>query len=145
MTQIFNSELEISLRVLVITNVMRAPISVDHITTIDLFSSYGKNYGFLEFNLHGDSSYSFSEIASRRYQVSQSINTLVLSGLLMPLQNAYGFTYIISEDGRKVCEKMETDYFKKYIDSVRLIIQKTQNWTDEKLINYATKESVRRE
>lgn len=144
MTQIFNSELEISLRILVIANVVTKPLSIDYITTIDLFSSYGKNYGFLEFNLHGDNAYSFSEIASRRYLVSQSVNNLVKIGLLKPLQNAYGFTYSISSDGKKVCEEMETDYFEKYFDGVKIIVQRTQDWTEAKMINYATKESVGR-
>jgi len=145
MTKIFNTDLEISLRVLTLLYVSKKSHSVDTITALDLFTTYGKNYNLLESNLHGDSSYSFSEIASRRKLITQALKTLVTNGMVIPLKNKYGFLYQINNHGICVCENMEGDYFNKYVQSLSTVIRKTSNMSETELVNYATKSAVGRE
>ncbi|HMM00530.1 MAG TPA: hypothetical protein PKC96_04225 [Bacilli bacterium] len=145
MTKIFNTDLEISLRILILLYVSKKSHSVDTITALDLFTTYGKNYNLLESNLHGDSSYSFSEIASRRKLITQALKTLVTKGMIKPLKNQYGFLYQINNHGIWVCENMEGDYFNKYVQSLSTVIRKTSNMSETELVNYATKSAVGRE
>lgn len=145
MTKIFNTDLEISLRILTLLYVSRKAYSVDTITALDLFTTYGKNYNLLESNLHGDSSYSFSEIASRRKLITQALKTLVTNGTVIPHKNSNGFLYQINNQGIRICENMEGDYFKKYVQSLSTVICKTSNMSETELINYSTKSAVGRE
>lgn len=145
MTQIFNSELEVNLRILSILAVVRGSVSLDYITTMDLFTTYGKNYKFTEENLHGDSSYNFSEIASRRTLVNRSLKSLVTKGLVKAEKSSNGFYYSINEDGKNICNALDTDYHRKYSETVKIIIQKTHGLSDAQLVRYATKQSINKE
>ena len=145
MTQIFNSELEVNLRILSILAVIQNSVSLDYITTMDLFTTYGKNYGFTLDNLHGDSSYNFSEIASRRTLINRSIKSLVTKGLIRAEKSVNGFYYSINDDGRKISNALDTNYHRKYIETVKTIIQKTHGLSDAQLIKYATKKSINKE
>lgn len=144
MTKIFNTDLEISLRILTLLYVSRKSHSVDIITALDLFTTYGKNYNLLDGNLHGDSSYSFSEIASRRKLITQALKTLVTSGMVIFHKNSNGFSYQINNQGIRNCENMEGDYFKKYVQSLSTIIRKTSNMSETELVSYATTSAVGR-
>ena len=124
---------------------MRNSVSLDYITTMDLFTTYGKNYGFTQDNLHGDSSYNFSEIASRRTLINRSIKSLVTKGLVKAEKSVNGFYYSINDDGRKISNALDTDYHRKYIETVKTIIQKTHGLSDAQLIKYATKKSINKE
>lgn len=143
MIKIFNSDFEISLRILVLLNNVDYPVSVDYVTTIDLFTTYGKNYGFLDTNLHGDISFKFSEISSRRKLVNNSLRELVIKGLIKVKKNHLGFTYEISEDGVTICSNMNSNYFNKYNDYSKDIINQTKDFDEVSLINYATKQSLK--
>jgi len=145
MTQIFNSELEVNLRILSILAVVRGSVSLDYITTMDLFTTYGKNYKFTEENLHGDSSYNFSEIASRRTLVNRSLKSLVTKGLVKAEKSSNGFYYSINEDGKNICNALDTDYHRKYSKTVKIIIQKTHGLSDAQLVRHATKQSINKE
>lgn len=145
MTQIFNSELEVNLRVLSILFIVQNSVSIDYITTMDLFTTYGKNYGFTQENLHGDSSYNFSEIASRRTLINRSIRSLVTKGLVNAEESSNGFHYSLNEDGRNICNALDSDYHRKYSETVKTIVQKTHSLSDAQLVNYATKRSINKE
>lgn len=145
MTQIFNSELEVNLRILSILSVIHSSVSIDFITTMDLFTTYGKNYGFTQDNLHGDSSYNFSEIASRRSLINRSIKSLVTKGLVKAEESSNGFHYSINEDGRNICNALDTEYYHKYSETVKTIVQKTHGLSDAQLVSYATKRSINKE
>jgi len=140
--KIFNTDFEISLRILILLNNINNPSSIDYITTIDLFTTYGKNYNFLDYNLHGDSSFKFSEIASRRTIVNEALKELVIQGLIKANKNKEGFTYEITLTGRSVCLDMTSDYSKNYNEYSKAIIEKTSNMDELQLINYVTKQSI---
>lgn len=78
MKDIFNTPFEASLRILIILNVIHTRLSVDRITAMDFISTYGKDFGVSEHNLHGDNNFRFSEYASKRKIISEAIKSLVL-------------------------------------------------------------------
>ena len=65
MSEIFNSSLEISLRMLIILNTVRSRLSVDRIAALDFISIYGKDFGVSEYNfsLFNDSTMNLFEEA----------------------------------------------------------------------------------
>ena len=134
MSEIFNSSLEISLRMLIILNTVRSRLSVDRIAALDFISIYGKDFGVSEYNLHGDNDYRFSEYTSKREIVSQALKKLVLGGYIIPHCNKSGFNYSISRSGTMVCESLND----KYAEDFTNIVKKTNSLflerSDRKLI-----------
>jgi len=118
MTQIFNSEFEISMRILLLLSVFDKPINLDYIKTVDLLSIYGKQYGILDSNLHGDSSYSFSEVASRHETVKNALKELVKMDLINVSASRNGYIYSINNNGLVCCNKMASDYACEYRNAV---------------------------
>ena len=142
--KIFNSNFEVSLRILVLLDNVNKPVSVDYITTVDLFTTYGKNYGFLDINIHGDSSYKFGEIASRRSLVGLALKDLVLKEIVTVHKNTLGFTYQITKIGKQMCSNMNSSYFVKYNEYSKNIIRQTDNMDEIQLVNHATQQSIKR-
>lgn len=144
MTKIFNSKHEISFRILVLLNVINKDCSLDLITSLDLFATYGKAYEMFDYNLHGDNTYTFSEITSRRKLINEALKSLVIAGLIIPNQNAFGFTYSISKEGNEMCSKMDTDYYIQYSECVEKVHKYTANMTEMGIITLATRKGVRK-
>lgn len=144
MIKLFNSKQEISFRVLVLLYEIKKDLSLDLITSLDLFATYGKAYGMIDYNLHGDNTYTFSEIASRRKLINEALKSLVIDGLITPKQNAYGFTYGINDEGEEICSKMDTDYFTQYSECLQNVNKCTINMTEESIVTLATRKAVNR-
>ena len=123
MSEIFNSSLEISLRMLLILNTVQSRLSVDRIAALDFISIYGKDFGVSEYNLHGDNDYRFSEYTSKREIVSQALKKLVLGGYIIPHCNKSGFNYSISRSGTMFCESLND----KYAEDFTNIVKKTNS------------------
>lgn len=141
MTQIFNTSFEISLRVLLTLFVSEKPLSMDLIVAFDLVTTYGKNYGVLEDNLHGENSQSFSESSSRRTLVKESIKNLVLDDYI---STRNGFSFSISQRGRELCESMTSDYaidYKKYSHEVQTYFSQMD---ESSIIAFVNQGSIKR-
>ena len=127
MSEIFNSSLEISLRMLIILNTVQSRLSVDRIAALDFISIYGKDFGVSEYNLHGDNDYRFSEYTSKREIVSQALKELVLRGYIIPHCNKSGFNYSISKSGTMFCESLNDKYAEDFTDIVKRLIHYSSN------------------
>ena len=66
MNNIFNSPFELSLRIMILMRVRKSRVTVDWLSCLDFVTTYGKDFGISEFNLHGDNEYRFSEYAAKR-------------------------------------------------------------------------------
>lgn len=100
MKDIFNTPFEVSLRMLIIMNIVKNRVTAERVTALDFISTYGKDFGVSEYNLHGDNSFRFSEYALKRRIVSEAIKELVLKGYINPHCNKNGFNYSISKKGQ---------------------------------------------
>lgn len=134
MSEIFNSSLEISLRMLIILNTVQSRLSVDRITALDFISIYGKDFGVSEYNLHGDNDYRFSEYTSKREIVSQALKELVLGGYIIPHCNKSGFNYSISRSGTMFCESLNDKYAEDFTNIVKKTNSLFLEHSDRKLI-----------
>lgn len=134
MKDIFNTIFEMSLRILIALNVTQTRLSMDRISAIDFISTYGKDFGVSEYNLHGDNNYRFSEYASKREIISESLKELVLMGYILPHCNKSGFTYSISESGILFCQSLNDEYAENYAVIAKKAHNTFASYSDRKLI-----------
>lgn len=97
MTEVYNTPFEVSLRILIILNTVRDKLTIDRIAALDFITTYGKDFGVSEYNLHGDNNFKFSEFASKRKIVSQAIKQIVLKGYVESYCNKSGFIMVFQK------------------------------------------------
>lgn len=146
--KLFNSPFEAELRVLlVLENSPMDAISSDMILAIDFVSIYGKEFGISEENLHGDSSYKYSELASKKELVNIAIKELVLQGLIEVVSHD-GFKYRISEIGLKYISSFNGVYSEIFSDNAKSAFEKYEDVNEFailKMIQEKSKESIKQE
>jgi hypothetical protein len=115
MTELFNTPFETSLRVLLTLRVFGEAMTLDKIAAADFMTIYARDFSLASYNLNGDNSLSFSEVASKRVLVGKAIKQLVLNRLVSAVQNRSGFTYEITAQGAHICDELTSDYTDEYI------------------------------
>lgn len=144
MNKLFNSTLEISLRILLILyadgNKGR---NLDSIVTADFITIYAKDFGVSDTNLHGNNEFSFAEYATRRSQAQDAIKSLLIDRLISVCALDDGFHYTISELGKQLCSSMTTEYSKTYLITAYKTIDFMRNKNEQKLITLISKEATK--
>ena len=136
MNRLFNSEFEVSLRlVLLLKTAGAGGLTVGRAAVSDYAAIYAKSCGIWDANLNGDSSYCFSEFATKRLLVSKALKTLVLNGLadVVPAKN--GFLYCLSETGKTAAAKMNNLYSLLYIMSAKKALAFFKSTPDNALMD----------
>ena len=142
MNSIFNSPFELSLRILILMKIKKSRVTVDWISCIDFVTTYGKDFGVSEFNLHGDNEYRFSEYAAKREVVGIAIKELVLRGFVNPHCNKSGFNYSITASGIKLCEILNDEYAENYEKIAEKAISYFADYTERKLLNCINEKAI---
>ena len=94
MNDLFNTPFETGLRAILILSVIRScGMTIDRLSAYDFMTIYGKDFEVSDRNLHGDNSYSFSELSSKRSVCSEGIKMFVLDGLIAVSRTEGGFLY----------------------------------------------------
>lgn len=135
MKDVFNTPFEMSLRILIILYTARSKLSIDRITALDFISTYGRDFGVSEYNLHGNNRYRFSEYATKREIASQAIKELVLRNYIKLHCYKSGFRYNISSIGISFCESLNDEYVECLTNNVKKSIILFSNYSDRKLIH----------
>lgn len=133
MSDIFNTPFEVSLRILIILNTVKSRVSAERITAFDFISTYGKDFGVSEYNLHGDNSFRFSEYTLKRKIISESLKELVLKGYVNAYCNKNGFNYSISKSGTDFCNALNDNYAEEFATIVNKSNKVYQKYSDRKL------------
>lgn len=133
--KLYNSSFELSLRIIVLLDTYSCPLSLDEIIQIDILSTYSKQYGIGDVNLHGDTSYTLSEVASRRDLINEALKNLVLQGYVEVKTSKKGFLYFISEIGKNIHKQMSSDYAIEYKKNVKLVKEKISNKSSKEINN----------
>ena len=116
MSDLFNTPFEISMRILLTLFVCSGKSrTVDMIAAADFLTIYSRNFGIVDYNLHGENSFNFSELASRRKLMNEAIKQLVVDGLIAVVWGKQGFQYKLNSPGRQVCDCFSTVYAAEYI------------------------------
>lgn len=135
MKEVFNTSFEVSLRILIILNIVKIRLSIDRISALDFISIYGKDFEVSKYNLHGNNSYRFSEYTSKRFLISHAIRNLVLMGYIVPYYSKSRFTYSISKTGVLFCESLNDEYAENYTAIAKKAYIKFLDYSDRKLID----------
>lgn len=115
MNRFFNTPFEMELRILMLLmNSTLETLDKNQLICYDFICCYGKDYRVADANLHGDSSYKFGEIASRKELVDMAIKKLVTSGLINVKQED-GFRYEINDNGINYIDSLENQYCETYM------------------------------
>lgn len=115
MNNIFNTPFEVSLRVLLTLEASpRHWVSSDWITAVDFITTYCKDFGLSDENLHGENNYKYSEFALRRELVKEALKALVSRRLVEVRALSNGFLYILAKAGGNYCADLTSDYAENY-------------------------------
>ncbi|WP_242860418.1 ABC-three component system middle component 2 [Desulfosporosinus sp. I2] len=143
MTDVFNTEFELFLRILLILNSPSVrKVSSDRIAAIDFITVYGKDFGVSDQNLHGDNNYRFSEISCRRDLITKAIKALVIDGMAKVICQKSGFYYSISDNGKNYCSKFNNTYADTYSSIVKHTLIYIDNKSDRELANQINSYSI---
>lgn len=144
MNKVFNSTLEISLRILLVLYSDESNgKNLDFIVTADFITIYAKDFGVSDANLHGNNEFSFAEYAARRSQVQDAIKALVIDRLISVSSQDDGFHYTISALGKQLCSSMTTEYSRTYLITANKTIDFMRNKNERKLIALISKEAAK--
>lgn len=140
--KLFNSAFENSLRILLLLTEFDSSQSLDKIYASDFMVSYGATFGVSESDLNGDNQYKFSEFASRREIVRLALKQLVLDGLVMPINSAFGILYAITNAGREYSNALASEYAEVYRCTAREIIKIVSDEPERTIIDKINKMSA---
>ena len=126
----FNTSFEMQLRILLIlSETTDTPMSADMIMVIDFLTVYGAEFGICEANMHGESRYKYSEIASRCELVQKALRELVQKSLV-EVKLSQGFQYAITDSGFEYIFELESRYAETYRYTVRRVLETSRGKTE---------------
>lgn len=144
MNKIFNSSFETGLRVLLLlSSIEPQTATVDRITAYDFITIYGRDFGISENNLHGDTNFNFSELASKRASCNEGIKEFVLNGLISINRTDRGFTYYLNQTGKNFVASLSSDYVTQYLGIVEKVHKKYADVSDEEIIKLINKKAIK--
>lgn len=121
MTKLFNTEFEVSMRLLMILD-KESYLNEDEIARLDFFAIYAEHYGFGDSNLNGVCSFPLNEFTIQRKLIKNALKELLFRGLATVMNNPdRGFIYAITDSGKAHVSEMNDDYsieYKKYASNI---------------------------
>ena len=137
--KIFNTQFEVSMRILLLLSVYRQGLDQDRIQYLDFFTIYAKNYRLGNENINGNSSFMLNDLTEQHALFRDSIKELVVQGLITVKYTNQGFLYNISPEGIEVCSKMSSDYSVIYKKNSNLVKETIDYTSFHELKSYAKK------
>ncbi|WP_143752333.1 ABC-three component system middle component 2 [Clostridium botulinum] len=144
MNSIFNTNLEISLRLLLTLYVVEKDKTLDALVISDFVTVYAKDFNLGISNLHGDNEFSYTEFAARRSQSLDAVKALVGRNLVTILETADGFAYSITDRGITVCDSMTTQYAADYINTAYKVEEFVNMQSTTELMSKISKSALRK-
>lgn len=141
-TKIFNTEFEVSMRLLLLLYSTNTGLDEEKILYLDFFTIYAKNYKLGDDNINGDSKYMLNEFTAQRRLIKEAIKVLVLEGLIDVNNTKEGFIYKINNKGKSFCESMTSDYSKKYKKQATITREWFLNKTIKEIKDYSKRMEV---
>ena len=133
MQRLYNSGFEIEPRILLISCTYSLPsFSEDMFSMLDFMAIYSNEFAPGVPNLHGDNSFKFSEVAAKKESVRAAIKRLVCEGFLNVIVEK-GFTYQITDSGKKYADSLESSYAIQYKYNLLEIQKRYSNYTEQDL------------
>lgn len=134
--KIFNTEFEVSMRLLLLLNCVTTPIDEEKILYLDFITVNAKNYKLSSENLNGDGLYMINELTTQHSLIKESLKFLVLQDLISVKSSKSGFVYSINKDGKELCNSMQSDYSSQYITNASSVCDAIGTWSIQKIKNF---------
>lgn len=134
MDQLFNSTFENSLRLLILLDEYDMPQTLDMFYAVDFMTLYSEPFGLSDHNLNGDNDLKFSEFASQRDLVKETLRELVLNGTAEVVSYKDGLSYIITPEGEDYCYSLTSEYAREYRKTAKAVIDATKGKSERELI-----------
>ena len=131
----FNSNFEISLRLLILMSHTMRSMDLDEIYIVDFIATYARAFSVSEKSINGDNQFMYCEFASRRELVRRALRDLMVMGLVNIKQSERGLEYIITEEGINTVASLDSDYCRQYKKSVIDVYEHVGKNTAEENIN----------
>ena len=133
---IFNNEIEMGLRILIILNTTYPrSLDIELINYYDYFSLHTADIGGEE-SLHSPVPNRFGELSVKRAIIQKSLNYLLLKGLIEQTFTKNGIEYIASEITSPFIDNLNENYTLSLIDKVKWGCDKFQNYSFSEIKEY---------
>jgi len=128
---IYNSIFENMLHVVLLLSASKIRLNEDRIATYDFMCIYGEKCGIAKYNLNGNSSLNFSEFTQKRIRIKEAIKFAVINDYIQVITQKDGFSYLLSNKGNMLAEKLNSSYASDYIYNANKIFDKYNKYTDQ--------------
>ena len=138
MQKIFNTEFEVSMRLLILIDSI-GYLNEDEIAYLDFLSIYSKTFNLGDDNLNGVWSFPVNELSIQRNVANKALKGLVLNSLIkVSFDKSKGYIYSVTNVGFKYVRNISDSYSKQYQANVRKIISSLNSVNIYKLKELAT-------
>lgn len=127
---------------MVLSSIHPKAATVDRIAAYDFITIYGRDFGVSQNNLHGDSNFNFSELASKRANCNEGIKEFVLDGLISINRTEEGFTYYLNDSGKTYVKSLSSDYAAQYLAISKEVHNMFADKSDEEIIKLINKKAI---
>lgn len=134
MNKLFNSTLEVSMRLIILLSILNDSKNIDIITCLDFMATYSKDFQINNINLHGDNNYNLSGFTLRRSIIRKSLNTLVSYGLIDVQYTSKGIEYQVNIKSRVIVSKLNNIYASEYQQCVFDLLESVKNLSDNQIV-----------
>lgn len=134
--RVFNNEIEMGLRILVILKcVYPKSLDVEIINYYDYFSLHSKDVGGEE-SLHADVPNRSGELSVKRGLIQESLKMLMLKGLVEHRYTQSGIEYISSEEVAPLIDNLSATYTQDLVKSTTWVCNHFNNMSNKKIRSF---------
>ena len=109
----YNSELEYSLRAIIVLAELEYPMTLERLVAYDFISVYPSSFGLKGDNLHGENVLKFSEFSARHEMMKKALGALLSRGFVEFSIFPDGYYYSVTAKGLSFSEKLKNSYARK--------------------------------
>ena len=134
--KVFNNEIEMGLRILVILKcIYPQSLDVEMINYYDYFILHAKDVGGEE-SLHADVPNRSGELSVKRGLIQDSLNMLMLKGLVEHKYTENGIEYIASEEVAPLIDNLSASYTQDLIKSTIWVCNHFKSMSNKEIRNF---------
>ncbi len=132
--KLFNGRFELALRILLVLG-QKESASLDKLLAFDFITTYASSFNLSKDNLHGDNTFNYSEVASRRSMMDKGISLLRMYNLIdINYSDQNGYEYRLTSLGRSIERQIDDQYAIEYRQVLSNVIGKYSQFSSKKLM-----------
>ncbi|QPK94468.1 hypothetical protein HCQ94_01805 [Actinomyces sp. zg-332] len=112
------------------------------LVAIDFMATNAANFGMYSTNLHGNSIYSASELATRTQQIHQGIRFAVTRGLIDPQTTPTGIRFKINTTGEQFSRQLMNQYASEFRRAVESILPFVDSHSEDEVIKQVERQGL---